>query len=97
MANPGKKPTKERQAVTRLAKQIKKQDQFILADDFSYEFQRGKLRPTKGMVRIGHLPTLRHIVVPTVSLPLPRGFFKKCLKNLHNSKKESYRLFQIIN
>lgn len=95
MANPGKKPTKERQAVTRLAKQIKKQPDFILADDFSYEFRDRKLRYTKGRVRIGHLPTLRYLVIPTHSLPLPRDFFRRSTKSLEDRSNDSYKLFQI--
>ena len=77
-----------------LRKLIKTFPNLILAEDETYEIT-DELTLLKGIVRIGHLPTLKYMMVPIGSLPLTKEFLKGACKAFMTKKCDSYNLFRI--
>jgi len=78
-----------------LRKLISSFPNLILAEDETYEIT-DEVTLLRGIVRIGHLPTLKYMIVPIESLPLTKEFLKAATKAFFTKRCDSYKLFKII-
>jgi len=68
----------------------------IFAEEDTFDIH-DEIKLLRDVVRIGHLPTLKYMMIPTDSLPLTKEFLKNACKAFATKKMESYKLFRIIN